>query len=192
VAPLAIYVLTPFRLDTLAFGALIAVFAADPARWPRFARAARRLLPVAALALVALCAWLMESPARGPAGGHRALLARPEMQTAGYSAFALFFACLLVRTLAPGGAETAFDRVVRTGALVGLGRVSYGVYLFHNPAIALTRRWIFDPAAVEWGFLPELGMTYVLAGGVTLAAALVSWRWLESPALRLRARFPYA
>jgi peptidoglycan/LPS O-acetylase OafA/YrhL len=61
--------------------------------------------------------------------------------------------------------------------LVGAGRISYGLYLYHIPVIALLR-----PA--------ELGpLTMALAAaGLTLAAALLSFYCIERPCLRLKDR----
>jgi peptidoglycan/LPS O-acetylase OafA/YrhL len=188
--PLSVYVLTPFRVDTLAFGALVAIAAGDPRWWPRVARAGRALLPAAAAAVALLCGLLIANPRFGGETRPLALLAHPLMQTAGYSAFALLFACLLVRLAAPA-APGALDRAFRARPLVALGRISYGVYLFHTPAIYFTTLWIFDPERHDWGFFPEQTVRWLLAGAVSLAAAAASWRWLEAPALRRRHRFPY-
>jgi peptidoglycan/LPS O-acetylase OafA/YrhL len=189
--PLTVYLLTPFRLDTLAFGALVAIVASDPRRWPIIARSARAALPLTALAVIAICGVLIAYPGFGGETRKLSLLARPLMQTAGYSAFALLFACLLVRLIAPPARPGLLDRLFRTRLLVDLGRISYGIYLFHMPAIYLTTLWVFDPSQHAWGFVPAQLLRWTVAGGVTILAALASWRWLERPALRLRERFPY-
>jgi len=75
--------------------------------------------------------------------------------------------------LVPGGITY---RLLTSRSLVSVGRVSYGLYLYHFPAIRLSRALYPDP------FLATLG-------GLVLAALLtaVSWRVLERPALRLKA-----
>lgn len=68
---------------------------------------------------------------------------------------------------------------------VGLGRISYGLYVFHVAAVAL--------AALALQNLPALGGRWqaflVLAFGLTVAFALASYLLLERPFLRLKGRF---
>jgi peptidoglycan/LPS O-acetylase OafA/YrhL len=66
--------------------------------------------------------------------------------------------------------------------LVYLGRISYGLYVFHMPVLTA-----FEPFTdlVRWVVrLP-------LAFGLTLAVAALSYRFLEQPFLRLKERFTY-
>jgi peptidoglycan/LPS O-acetylase OafA/YrhL len=64
-----------------------------------------------------------------------------------------------------------------------IGTVSYGVYLFHVALITGARRVL--PEA-----LTTPAWTFVVVLPVTIAAASASYRWVEEPLLRLRARFP--
>jgi peptidoglycan/LPS O-acetylase OafA/YrhL len=189
--PITVYVLTPCRVDTLAFGALVALAAGDEARWPRVVAANRRVLPAEAALATAICALLIANPLLGGVTKPYTLLAHPLMQTAGYSAFALLFACLVVRLMAPGPAPGLLDRIFRARWLVALGAISYGVYLFHTPVIYFVTRWVFDPESHAWGFFPEQTLRWVLVTAVTLPVAVASWRWFEAPLLRARHRFPY-
>lgn len=63
---------------------------------------------------------------------------------------------------------------------VYLGRISYGLYVLHIPALALTTGiW-----GVTW--------RAVIAGmALTIIAAMASWHFFESPILSLKSRFPY-
>ncbi len=63
--------------------------------------------------------------------------------------------------------------------LVYLGRISYGLYVFHLPVILAIAWWAPGRA---WLRLP-------LVAGLTLACAAGSYRYLESPFLRLKGRF---
>jgi peptidoglycan/LPS O-acetylase OafA/YrhL len=189
--PLTVYLLTPCRVDTLAFGALVALAAGDDDRWSRVVAANRAVLPAAAALTAAICALLIAYPLLGGVAKPYTLLAHPLMQTAGYSAFALLSACLVVRLVAPAPAPGALDRFFRARWLVGLGTISYGVYLLHTPVIYFVTLWVFDPESHAWGFYPEQTLRWVLTAGATLAAAAASWRWLEAPLLRRRKRFAY-
>lgn len=66
--------------------------------------------------------------------------------------------------------------------LVWLGKVSFGLYVFHVFAIALSQR--IDVHGVG-GVL----IRTAFALGVTVLLASVSYRWLEAPFLRLKSRF---
>jgi peptidoglycan/LPS O-acetylase OafA/YrhL len=64
-------------------------------------------------------------------------------------------------------------------ATVYLGRISYGLYVFHGAALV-----------VAMTMLPALAAP-VAALAATLALAAASYRWFESPFLRLKRRFQY-
>jgi peptidoglycan/LPS O-acetylase OafA/YrhL len=72
-------------------------------------------------------------------------------------------------------------RVLESGVLVGVGRISYGLYLFHIPVI----HWLRLPSR-------QLGWTApgktLLATGVSFAAALISFYLVERPCLLLKLR----
>ena len=59
-------------------------------------------------------------------------------------------------------------------ALVYLGRISYGLYVYHGLALAMTDAWVWPAAS---------------AFAVTLVAAAVSYHVYELPFLRLKRRF---
>jgi peptidoglycan/LPS O-acetylase OafA/YrhL len=70
--------------------------------------------------------------------------------------------------------------VLELGPLVWIGRISYGVYLWHVPTF-----WAADQ--LGWtGYL--LGR--LLPGALTILIAAVSFYSIERPLLRLRSRFP--
>ena len=64
--------------------------------------------------------------------------------------------------------------------LVGVGLVSYGLYLWHQPLLAFARAW--SPGALHWTV-----MTVVLVGSVCLA--FLSWKFVETP-IRKGRRMP--
>ncbi len=76
--------------------------------------------------------------------------------------------------------ESRLARALEWGPLAGLGRVSYGVYLYHN---LLPRRLL---AGLGW---PAPEAVEALVGfALALALAALSWRFVERPALALAAR----
>jgi len=75
-------------------------------------------------------------------------------------------ACLIV----PAQEMGAVDRLLGARPAAGLGRLSYGWYLWHWPLLALARQlWEDDVAR-------NLGITFV-----ALLIAAISYRWIERP-----------
>ncbi len=90
----------------------------------------------------------------------------------GKLAISLFYYAVMLKLGGPANA-----------AMVYLGRRCYGLYLFHAPAITFAG---FAFPAYRWGVaLPIAGLLW------TLAAAELSWRLIEAPALSLKRFFPY-
>jgi peptidoglycan/LPS O-acetylase OafA/YrhL len=69
--------------------------------------------------------------------------------------------------------------------LVYLGRISYGLYVFHLLAIALVAKLLIVNLGVPLNF--ELRLLFSF--GLTVLLAAVSYRWLERPFLDLKKRF---
>jgi peptidoglycan/LPS O-acetylase OafA/YrhL len=75
--------------------------------------------------------------------------------------------------------------------LVYLGRISYGLYVFHKPCLDLAS-WVLKTGAAA-GLKTHhaaLGVTHVVLGFLlTLAAASLSYRYFETSFLKLKERF---
>jgi peptidoglycan/LPS O-acetylase OafA/YrhL len=70
--------------------------------------------------------------------------------------------------------------------LVYLGRISYGLYVFHGAVL------YFLYFAVVRLPLPIARLCYPILGMIlTIAIAATSYRWFESPFLRMKTRFQY-
>lgn len=67
--------------------------------------------------------------------------------------------------------------------LVRLGVVSYGLYVYHRLFLTWFNRIV--PSTHGWGFV----LWWLLALSCTTITALASYRWLETPFLRLKKRF---
>jgi peptidoglycan/LPS O-acetylase OafA/YrhL len=182
-----LYCATPTHMDGLLLGALVAMLVAEPThvlavlwkrlRTPIFALASLGLLATAALT------------ARGGLGlgrvfsqydGRVAILGYPLLAVASSS---LVYA-LVDR---PAGAPTPWPWASR--ALASCGKVSYGMYVFHWPVA----RALIDPVASA--HLPDalgalLTLGFIAAGiPLTWVAAMLSFRYFETPFLAAKARF---
>jgi peptidoglycan/LPS O-acetylase OafA/YrhL len=73
--------------------------------------------------------------------------------------------------------------VLRGAWVVQLGKISYGLYVLHLTGILLMLK-LFHPV---WGW--QLLAVKALGFGMTVLLALASYRWVESPFLRIKDRF---
>jgi peptidoglycan/LPS O-acetylase OafA/YrhL len=166
--------------DTRAFGLLIG--AAVAIVWPTRRPAAAGTVPGGAGAdrtVPVLARWLLD--AAGLAG--LAVIGLLVWRTNEYSDF-MFRSGLVVLSLATAATVTA---VVTPGSLLGralgwgplrwLGVRSYGIYLWHYPVIVLTAA----SGAADGPVSPVRALAIV---AVTVAAAAVSWQYIESPIRR--------
>ena len=65
-----------------------------------------------------------------------------------------------------------------------LGRISYGMYVFHGAALVIASRIV--PASPDPVFWPVFAM---LGFGITFMLSVASYRWIESPFLKLKKRY---
>jgi peptidoglycan/LPS O-acetylase OafA/YrhL len=68
--------------------------------------------------------------------------------------------------------------------LIYLGKISYGLYVFHVPCREIAR-WLLSGFRHGQWFRPLLEMT------LTVVVAMLSYRYFEKPFLRLKARFEF-
>jgi len=168
-----IYVLPIANVDTLAAGALLALLGADPAshaaRDRLLALGGRVGIPVAIATIVA-----------------RNLGASEAVESHVWRASLLLVGPWLVAGAATGFGGTA-RRVLESAPVLYLGKVSYGIYLYHVFAPLVVRRLAPQLAL---GAVPH-AVTVTAWSAVTLGIAALSWHVLEAPLARRRRRFPY-
>ncbi len=186
VPPTTVYMTTYFRVDTLAAGALAALLVDSPAR-PSVERLS---LPVSVIALS-----LGGVLAVTVFGGDRLILQQTAiggLLALGYaltfSILALGFSALVVH--AASERPSSLKRSFRNRGLRYLGRISFGVYLIHGMTIPLAqtfvRSWLHG-AGLSGKRLSAVVVGLALAA--TFFLAEISWRFLETPALRFRRFF---
>jgi len=163
------------RLDPIAAGILVAVL---PEMNPR--PAVRALLVLTGIAGWWMAAYWCGLPLQRSEAG----------VLIGYPMVALGSGAFLLATL--GAGRRSAQTRLRQG-LIYLGKISYGLYVYDVVAIlgaqALVRwlsPWLF---AHGWPLWAAWSVYLSVAFGCNVILAAASYRWLEAPFLRLKARF---
>jgi peptidoglycan/LPS O-acetylase OafA/YrhL len=170
-----LYRWTPFRVDGLLLGGLVALMRRGPSP--------QRLLLGARVGFGVLCSILVLWLALDPAARHR-----PEgyVYPAWHYTWGLVFvdllsACMIVLALESG---SMIFRVFNLRPLRWLGRISYGAYVFHDILHLEYRGFVTNYLVDERGYA-----TAAFALFCTLVLAWASFRWYESPFIRLKERW---
>ncbi len=166
--------LPPASMDALASGALLAAWRCRTAGLPRWLRLGWPTLAAAFFALQ----WFGPTPENPVQEWGRWLLLE-----------VLPLAPLVVVVAScSSGLGGYCGRFLDLSPLQALGRVSYGVYLYHNMVLALavmSQPWI--PLNVS-----EQGPgRFLVVGTATVIVASMSWLAFEKPLNRLKRHFPY-
>ena len=177
---LAVYVLMPTRMDALAAGAALALIARGDGglrvlgRWPAVAVA----LFLAAAACVYV--WTKEIEALDPL-----------IRTYGYSVLAAGFAALIAVAVTSRQGSLV-RRGLSSAPLLTLGKYSYALYVFHLPVMFQLQKMGLQVDLLPTVFrsqLPGVVAFAAISGALSFAFALLSWRFLEAPMLRLKRYF---
>jgi peptidoglycan/LPS O-acetylase OafA/YrhL len=160
------------RPDGLFWGMLLALAASDP-QWVQKIRRYLAVQKIFALIGFASLCWISYG------WWHH-----PPFSAAGMNilfCFIPFTSFHILTTVLLGGESLAFNRLLVTKGLQYIGRISFGVYLYHE---------LFRLIVLKY-----LGFDSVLAIGMAVLAsfslAIVSWHCLEAPMIRFGHRFQY-
>jgi len=159
------------RLDAIALGILVAYVLGSTV--PALSFLGRATLAFFSLSLwcaVAAAANLNAQTEVAPILG--TLIGRPLV--------AIAAAGLLVAVI---GAPGAGAKLLTNPWLTYLGRISYGLYVYHMAGLTIAERFIRTNSVTRF-------TAYALSGfALTLIFSMISYRWLESPFLKLKERF---
>lgn len=176
---LALYVVTPMRLDGLMLGAMVAAWYENDPGLPRVRRFAG---PAALAAAVALAILLVP----GWGGGRTATI-----MVGGTLAVNVLFAAIMVAVLT-GAVRGWPGRFFSFRPFVFLGAYSYGIYVVH-PFVqeVMARNWqdAWLPR-VMGSLLPGRFVFMLLCGGASVLVALASWHGWEKHWLKLKRYAP--
>jgi peptidoglycan/LPS O-acetylase OafA/YrhL len=97
-------------------------------------------------------------------------------------------ACAALVQAAARGIGGRVGAVLEHRVLVALGRISYGIYLYH-----LAVYWAITRVLERAGLAPPADgpVKLLVCGTLTVAVAALSWRVLEQPLQRLKRHFPW-
>lgn len=169
------YYFFPARMDSLAWGAAIALVlhhGGAALTWLR-----RWLLPHLATG-VALLAVLIHYT-------EGALRKNPVFAAFGYTLLSGIFALALTWIVLHAGSENWICRLMRQQPWQQLGKTSYMIYLIHYPLVFLVAMALgtrLGNGALHTAVQDGLGF------GLAVGLAALSWRYFESPILRLKDR----
>ena len=171
------FVLMPCRADALLLGVLAAILIRDDA-WRDRIRSNNLffaiLMPILLIG-IGFLGW--KSPA----------FTDSIMRTFGYTWLALFYVSVLLFSVTRP--NIFISRALRFKWLGWLGGIAYGTYLLHQAILGFLFRYF-------WGHFPQITnaltfLTALAALALTLVAARLSWRYFESPLIRLGHRSSY-
>lgn len=180
---LQIFVLTPARMDSIAFGALAALLARTDFR----IRGSAVLIGLRVTAILLAGAWI-------------ALYEPWDPFRSDWSQSALIFTVvnaflavlLLLAVLEPS--RCAVPRLFSLPLLTHFGKYSYAIYLFHEPACLFFGNIFLRD--MRWKPTGHAATAFQLAFTAavlvsTYAVARISWRFIEAPCLRLKKHFAH-
>ena len=158
------------QLDPIAAGILMAVLLkGEIPRLSKLARAAMMVAGITALALGSLYFGIKNDPL-----------------TTMRIVLGLSVGGLGRRTAVAFGVANS-QRAVATAVLIYLGRISYGLYVFHVLGLLISDYTVPDQTASLFRYSLRVGV----ALAATIAMAAISYRWLETPFLSLKQRFTH-
>ena len=177
VNPRAIYTLTPFRMDSLAAGSLLAIAVRDPAGLAFLSRWAR---PAFLIGIAGTIASLVVARDANPFHW--------PVQSFGYTSLAVWSTALIFLALvAPPSAPIA--RFFQQRPLLLLGRYSYGIYIIHAFVMFAAVRLIGPLPLIHGYGWPASLLLMVCLMTISIAAGTLSWHYYEEPFLRLKSHF---
>lgn len=181
VSPLAVYVLTPTRIDGLVVGAFLAVAVrhADVLRY--LIRLRRYFLWVSGS--VCFFCLLYSDPVNDPEATFSW-----SNQIIAYPLLALFFGSVMSYFVI-GADSVPGKKLLESPWLITFGKYSYAMYLFHLPIRAIYRDWIFPVekyGEMVGGVIPYLIIFIAISVLSTLIVAWFSWNLYEKHLLKLK------
>lgn len=172
--------LTPFRIDTLAFGGLLAILVENRS-WTAVLN--RGLGPTAATAGTLLLGLLIAAGTCSPAD--------PLIATFGFTLLAVLASCLVFYAYVGSGSSRPVARWLRHPVLMRFGKYSYGMYVLHFPICIYSNQLLVTLSGrIRPGLLILSWAISKLTGlAISYVVALASWNLVEKHFLGMKDRF---
>jgi peptidoglycan/LPS O-acetylase OafA/YrhL len=162
------------QFQFFALGALLAIYLSGGT--PHFSRRSRTAMLLAGMAL-----WPIAS---GVFGIKRAgFTPHPAAMCAGYASAAIGSALIFLAVLGVASGRLP-------GSLVYLGKISYGLYVFHEIGMSLSH-FVRQAVGLESHTPTLFLLNVVLSLAFTIFLAALSYKYLETPFLQLKKRFTF-
>jgi peptidoglycan/LPS O-acetylase OafA/YrhL len=164
--PFQVYIFTPSNFDTLGFGALLAYFVTyrkHQVVW------LRRIALVAGAALLAVAV---------------VLKVRTGMSILGLLQLPIGLISLWMVSIAAEGVPGLVGRIISLPPLIYIGRISYGIYVYHY-FVPIVLRPLFERLGTAEGDVLFVAICFV----VTMVVSSLSWFLLENPINSLKDKF---
>ncbi|MHB0869571.1 MAG: acyltransferase family protein [Chloroflexota bacterium] len=178
--PVLIYTSLPTQLDSLAAGAGLAVLVRSGIELRAIARGALGATLAAGAGLV----YLIQANGLGSFWHPEEWGARA-LNLPLFTLMALFWGGVLALAIL---GRSPLSALLRLGGLRQFGKISYGLYIYHFPVYVVVDRVLSALIPADNTLLADV-VPPVAKLLVTYLLALVSWRLIESPLLRLKDRF---
>jgi len=179
VPPLYLYNYTPFRMEPIALGALVALLTRETKLPVIVERVMKYLWAPALLAFAGMAIY----------SGTTGLAAVP-ISRFGYTCIDLTFASFIF-FVAQSVCRNRQVEFLRNGVLRKCGKYSYGMYVLHMPIViflSIPLAYFFNRLSMN-APIAKVIVAIVVGTALTYVAALISWNVLENPFLRLKKRF---
>jgi len=86
--------------------------------------------------------------------------------------------------------KLAFSNLLKTRVLTLLGKISYGLYMYHILSISIVNEVsirIFNVNPLQHQYYPIF--LFIVGLSLTIILAIVSYNWIEIPFLKLKERY---
>ncbi len=162
------YFLTPFRIDEMAFGCFLALLIENPVS----AELLRRYSGVGfiSVAVIYFCTWIKLHHIYFYPGGHTKLF-----DALGYWLIAFASFCLVAHVYLNRESLTA--RLFSISPLAFLGRISYGIYLYH----ILIRTLILWCLGMDSKAIESQRTAFIFDFPITVIISWISYKYYEKP-----------
>ncbi len=174
------FMLLPTQVDALAAGAFLAIIVRERNNRHQLSTWSLGILIISGISLIALVLRTGYASYWSTTGW-----ANTRSNLVLFSLMAVFFASLISTSIF---SSSALGSVLGLSWLRGIGKISYGLYLYHYPIFILGDILLIRNLNGKPGTLYSFAYM-ILTIGLTFLLASLSWKWFEAPILKYKDRF---